>query len=270
MAIEKYNLYMPAQNLTNLSLNVDINRIGIDKINIDVNYGTSPATVSIKEGSIIEVNGNLYVINGSDYTFQMANATHNYITFTDNPSPAFGSAAARGTYRDDKKGFYQVDNVSRTLGWFIDQSNDLYCLDSQYKSQNLTKFKCRSSACNGTFYKVIFDDILYDNNDEFDAINKRFAAQNGGYYLISCFVAITWVAGGNVSPLLSIYLNGSDIQFIRNTYIPGSASIASTGINFSYLIQLKKGDYIEIYAGSGLTNSVVNTIDSYLDIVQLA
>jgi hypothetical protein len=113
---------------------MDLSRLGVDKTNITVNYATVPATVTIKEGSIIEVNGNLYTIEGADYSFQMANATHNYITFTDNPAVAFSSAAARGTYQDDKHGFYQVGNLVRTLQWYIDQTNSLSYIDFSIQS----------------------------------------------------------------------------------------------------------------------------------------
>jgi hypothetical protein len=269
MAIVKKNEYMPGQNLTSLALNVDINRLGVDKVNIDVNYGTVPATVTIKEGSIIEVNGNLYIITGSDYSFQMANAAHNYITFTDNPSPTFGSSASRGTYRDDKKGFYQADNISRTLNWFIDQPNDLYCLDNQYRSQNLTKFKCFASNASGSEHKVLFDDIIFDSNSEFDAVNKRFVSLYGGYYSINCWLNIGWVAGNNVLPSIELRLNGAIIQYVRTQVIPAALGIAASGISMSYLIRLKIGDYIEIWAASGFPTSISTGPDSYLDINQI-
>jgi hypothetical protein len=136
MAIVQKNLYLPGQNLTNLALNADLNRLGDDKTNITIDFGTTPATITIKVGSIIEVNGNCYAIEGIDYSFQMANATHNYITFTDNPNPSFSSAPARGTYTQAKCGFYQVDNLTRTLSWYINQTDSVFYRDlSIYFSQ---------------------------------------------------------------------------------------------------------------------------------------
>lgn len=132
MAIEKVNDFIigpPAQNLSNMGENVDLNALSDDKTQITVNFGTSPATVTIKVGSIIEVNGSRYKITGSDESFQMSNATHNYITFTDSPGTTFGSAASIGTYTADKQGFYQAGNLIRTLKWYIDQVEDTYYYD---------------------------------------------------------------------------------------------------------------------------------------------
>jgi hypothetical protein len=47
MPIVQKNLYLPGQNLTNLALNMDLVRLGIDIVNITVNFGTSPATITL-------------------------------------------------------------------------------------------------------------------------------------------------------------------------------------------------------------------------------
>lgn len=142
MAIEKINKYLPDQDLANLAENVDDNRLGLDLSEIEVSFATSPATVTIKLGSIIEVNGNWYKITSADYVFQMANATHNYITLTDNPAVAFSSAAAKGTFTAAKQGYYQTGNLIRTCKWFIDQTNEVYAIDQDNETghgQNQTQ-----------------------------------------------------------------------------------------------------------------------------------
>lgn len=123
MAIVQRNLYLPGRDLTNLAQNVDLNRVGMDLTDISIAFG-APSVVTVAAGSMIECNGNIYVLT-TDETFNMV-AGHNYITFTDNPAPAFASAAAKGTYSALKGGFYQAGNLIRTLKWFIDQTNESY------------------------------------------------------------------------------------------------------------------------------------------------
>lgn len=115
MAIVKRNDYSPGKKINNLSVNVDDNRLGNDQTYIEVNHTTNPSTITVKVGSLVEVNGNNYAIQNTDETFQMSNVTHEYITFTDNPSTSFGSAATRGTWNSAKQGWYQADGVTRTL-----------------------------------------------------------------------------------------------------------------------------------------------------------
>jgi hypothetical protein len=134
MAITKRNLYLPDRNLANLTVNVDDNRLGLDTSEISVDFTTSPATVTVKQGSIIEVNGNSYSITGTDYVFQMANASHNYITFTDDPAVGFSSAANVGNFNAQKQGFYQTGNLIRTLGYYIAQTDKRVIENKRYRS----------------------------------------------------------------------------------------------------------------------------------------
>jgi hypothetical protein len=271
MAIEKYNVYMPAQNLTNLSLNVDINRIGIDKINIDVNYGTSPATVSIKEGSIIEVNVNLYVINGSDYTFQMANATHNYITFTDNPSPTFGSAAAVGTYSNDKKAYYQADNVTRTLGWFIDQSiseHFIYLIrQTQVYDSDLMidRVSVSNSAPQGLdLAPMVFDIVLLDRLLNFDTVNSMFVCKYAGDYGIN-FSGVFYRGILSVGMYCNISVNGVAIS----TYYQDLSATSPATINMFVMTPLSVGDEITITTSRNIANAVAVAAGAVMGIFRI-
>lgn len=125
MAIVQKNLYTPGQNLNNQAENIDLNRVADDKSFITVNFGTSPATVTIKAGSLIEVNGNQYAIETADEVFQMSNASHNYITFN---GTTFASAASIGTFDSLKAGYYT--GTARTLKWHIDQTNSTYSIET--------------------------------------------------------------------------------------------------------------------------------------------
>ena len=122
MASVKKNLYQPGRNLDNLTQNVDINRFGDDKTFVEVDNSTSPATISIKRGSIIEVNGDVYTVEDSDYVFQASSTTHGFIGFD---GISFTSQAAIGTLNPLKQGYYQVDNITRTLKWMIDPVSEL-------------------------------------------------------------------------------------------------------------------------------------------------
>lgn len=119
MAITQLNSYLPSQNLTNLAENVDYNRVGDDKTDITVNHTTSPWTFTIKVGSLIEKDGNIYTVDTADYTLQATDNAHNYIVFT---GSAFASSANRGTYDPAKGGFY--DSGNRVLKYYIDPDND--------------------------------------------------------------------------------------------------------------------------------------------------
>jgi len=102
MAIVKYNNYMPGFSVSNLQGNHDYDRLGIDQSDITVDYTVSPAEVTVHDGSVIEANGDTYLING-DEVFTMANAAHDYITFN---GTAFSSAATVGTFDQVKNGYY--------------------------------------------------------------------------------------------------------------------------------------------------------------------
>jgi hypothetical protein len=152
MAITQKNNYSTSQNLSDLTENVDANRLGDDRTNISVNFGTTPATVSIKQGSWIEANGNLYVVDSADYSFQMSSSSDNYIYFNEaaGPPATFTSGTAKGTYRNDKIGTYQANNTSRTIRWYVDQTEETYNLDDSLQSYNIAGLKTEVNS-----YKVV-------------------------------------------------------------------------------------------------------------------
>lgn len=136
MSVEKKNVYIPGQNITNLGNNVDYNRVADDKTSITVNFTGSPASVTIKAGSLIESNGNLYRVN-ADVTFTMGSVNDTYILFDDTtpiaaPNWGFSSSTSRGTFDPAKQGFYSgIGNTIKTLKWYIDQTSETVGLDTQ-------------------------------------------------------------------------------------------------------------------------------------------
>lgn len=244
MSIIKVNTYLTDRNITNMALNVDYNRLGEDRTQITVNYGTTPATVTIKNGSIIECNGNRYLID-ADYSFQMANAAYNYLTFTDNPSIAFSSAATIGTFDAEKQGYYQADNLTRTLKYYIDQSGESeFCLiDAVFPNLTLTahnfdKMKIGiSTDYTGPATKIPFNTAYFDELGSFDLANYKYVARESGYYVVLCRAYYSSIGSAYIR------LNGINIENVFAKY---------SGWIYNDLLYLIKGDEIDVYmTGTG-------------------
>lgn len=241
MAVEKTNIYFPERNLTNLGLNIDYNRVADDRSAIEINTGTSPATIIIKQGSIIEVNGNRYIITDSDYSFQMDNASHRYITFTDNPNPLFSSASILGTFIPEKQGFYQADNVTRTLKYFIDQTNGNY--DRSYYQYDRIKIMLSANNTITANTKLKFDTVVFDKFNQFDTANYQYEVPEDGYYIIDfkgninldsradlmrnasvlCYTYAAYYA--TLICELIQYLDAGDVLYIRATRLTSSGTV---------------------------------------------
>jgi hypothetical protein len=196
MIVQK-NLYAVARNLNNLCLNVDANRLGDDNTFISVQYnGTNPAIVTVKVGSSVEVNGNLYTIEVADEVFTMANRDHKYIIFD---GTTFSSASTRGTENPLKCGWYQSDLVNRTLKWKIDQHlsgsqnalpfNNVINIDSLFYIDTLALVggSVGEDLTTGFIVKkpvIILCNIVYDNS--YTTPGDYFTSQNmilQSYYL---------------------------------------------------------------------------------------
>lgn len=143
--IDQNNLYIPSQSISSLTENVDDNRFSRDETNISVNFGTTPATVSIKAGSVIEADGDTYLVETSDFSFQMTNTTDNYVVF-DPAVPDFKSASVKGTYNNTKLGVYQTGNVKRTIRWYIDQTEETYNIDDSLLNYNIGGLKTEQNS----------------------------------------------------------------------------------------------------------------------------
>jgi len=267
MIVQK-NLYLPGQDLTNLAQNVDYNRYQDFKGTITVNFGTVPATVTVKVGTILEVNGNLYAIETADYVFQMDNATHKYLTFTDNPAVDFGSAAAIGTYTAAKQGYYQAGNIIRTLPFYIDQTNKSYFSLIDEKDYGLTtvtrkfdRMKMNSNAnTSGVDFIIEFSSVSYDVLGSWDTVNYQFVVNEDGFYSIKLGYTFMSNGGAACDPDITIRNNGNSIAKMSNKFAAtvlfarNSTFIATT----EFLI---KNDVINFFVkvnGATLTTDNVN------------
>jgi hypothetical protein len=233
MAITQLNLYTPGQNLSNLANNTDYNRLGVDKTNISVNFGTTPATVSIKQGSIIEANGNLYTVSGADFSFQMTNATDNYIAFAEG-TPTFNSVTVKGTYRDDKLGTYQADDSTRTLRWYIDQTEETYDLDDSLQSYNIAGLK---TEMNG--YAYVFDTTGPITATLTSTIAQTLSQEFFLYKPVN-LITTTFRGGGGFVDLGA----GSELQIQYNSVWIRIINLQAPGLGTNYLFNaLAPGKY---------------------------
>ena len=271
MAITQRNTYIPGQNIMNMANNIDYNRLNDCKARITVNFGVSPASVTVKVGSIIEVNGNLYCITGADYTFAMANAAHNYLTFTDNPGTAFSSSASMGTYDAAKQGYYQAGNIIRTLPFYIDQANSevSYMMDENYnnirprmKIWSRVQVSMSANQLLGAGVEVIkFDTETYDELGEWNVGTYTFTAYESGRYMIDVTATIDGQAVGVAcDALLGISINagaptaGCLVVSVPNAFSPFIASGSVHKLQY-----LKAGDHVTFVVsnGFGANNSTV-------------
>lgn len=193
MAVVKYNNYIAPHDVVNLSNNVPIDIIGKDQSSISINFGTVPATVTIKKGSLIEHNNNYYYIS-DDESFQMANAGHEYIGFN---GSSFSSLANIGTYDYDKIGFYNGNY--RVLKYFIHQSGEWYnnlfevqIGDEHFISIQHDHIKVGLSTdfytAAQTWEIIPFDTIYFDDLGRWDNVNYEFICANSGHYIIDLIV----------------------------------------------------------------------------------
>lgn len=125
-----------------------------------------------------------------------------------------------------------------------------------------TNAKCRvwlntlqADLPNLTYTKVLFDSKSYDPNNCFDLTNRRFIAPESGFYQINTSVYFAnCVADKTYSS--AIYKNGVAVSYCHFTF-SNTAELVCLPKNCD-VIQLNKGDYIEIFARS---ISGTNTVD---------
>jgi|GEM_PF-6355026 len=123
MAIVKVNDYEQGiQDISNLAENVDNLRLGVDLTWVE----KISTTYYVKQGSIIELNGDTYVVQDSDEI--ITGSALKYIYFN---GSSFSFSATVPVLDSTKLGYYNGSN--RAIRWvqdagsvFIDEKNDIY------------------------------------------------------------------------------------------------------------------------------------------------
>ncbi|WP_064201870.1 hypothetical protein [Brevibacillus brevis] len=111
-----------------------------------------------------------------------------------------------------------------------------------------------------TFTKIKFNTATHDNLQEFDKNQSRFVAKALGDYLI---VGSARIKSPTTSPNglhLEIRING-ELHKVLSSIV--SYSNHAWCLNGSNIVQLKPGDYVELFGYSFFTNGVIEAIPAY-------
>jgi hypothetical protein len=254
--MEQLNLYLPNRDLDNLANNVDYNRLAYDGIEIDVDFGVSPAKITIKKGSLIEVNGNLYTAT-TDEDFTMSLASHNYIVFD---GISWSSASGKGTYSPEKQGFYQSDNISKTSKWFIVDGNNTFYIDKHlYLNSNENTFNMTRISKNnftpGSGQVSFTPDI--DTLDEWST-NVATIKLDGLYMLT--FNANLNLTAGPQSKNISIQVNAANVAFAQYTEGISRVTSKTSGVSCHALVGLSALNTVTFNTSAGGSNASCSII----------
>jgi len=135
-----------------------------------------------------------------------------------------------------------------------------------------TQCKCKAylnSAQNNltdaTNVKVLLDTEIYDIGADFDTANSRFTAPVSGYYLVSGAVGFSGVIADKTYQTL-VYVNGIEVSYA----MVHSSHTGSLRVQFSDIVYVSAGQYIELYARANAGASTVDLIaalaSTYLNI----
>ncbi|WP_370391336.1 hypothetical protein [uncultured Winogradskyella sp.] len=115
----------------------------------------------------------------------------------------------------------------------------------------------------GGWQKVVFNNVAFDTNTEFDIAQNRFVAANAGFYKINAGFHTSFQDNDQLYGI-AVYINGSIYQ--ESTYNHHSNGDVARSINC--MVNLNAGDFVEIYVvnfqindGTNGTNGV--EIDSF-------
>lgn len=154
------------------------------------------------------------------------------------------SATKQGTWINFLTTPTGSDWAARKINMQISPSGYLY-----YKvgTAQVYKSSAPQTLTNATYSVVSFDSEKWDNRSVYDGINTtRLLAQQDGKYQVSSTVG--FAANGNGARIINFRVNGnlSDRYGYQSTISIGSDLI--TVISSSTTLDLKAGDYVEVYA----------------------
>jgi hypothetical protein len=124
MAIVKKNTYVPGSNndLTNVALNIDLQRLGTDLTHVVYSGGN----FLIKVGSLVECNGSLYAVEGADISIAPASG----VLIFDSSTLLFSISASAFAYDATKSGEYITGSpTKRVCKWVLGASGSVNIRD---------------------------------------------------------------------------------------------------------------------------------------------
>lgn len=111
-----------------------------------------------------------------------------------------------------------------------------------------------------TFTKINFNTTTQDEHQEFDKNQSRFVAKALGDYLIVGSARIKCPTSSPNGMHLEVRING-ELHKVLNSIV--SYSNHAWCLNGSSIVQLKPGDYVELFGYSFFANGVVEAIPTY-------
>ena len=246
-------------NILELQLTTDKTFKGYHQLTL-TEYDTTTVP-AIAAGSAIECNGALYkfdteeaisttdpvtsatVADGTVYVCIVPGTTTCTAAFT----------ATAPTWSDSKQGWYGTGGQAnhRYSEYVIYKSSTSYSKQKRVNPrsneiQPLTKtvVSARLSANQNSTSEsmtVIFNSEILDTNSEYDVSNGKFTAKYSGYYLFGGIIAIS---NSSANPGLNVLKNGS--QYPGSVASWSAAMSGNPFLNFSFILYLIPGDYIEL------------------------
>jgi hypothetical protein len=230
MAITKQNTYEIGVNndISNLSVNVDRNRLGEDKIILEV----SGSDLLIKVGSLIEANGSLWAVDTSDISITLADG---YLVF-DDAVPEFKIIDAETAELDPTRaGFYRPapNDTEKVTRWDISGTDLILNVNRQLYHEKT------NSKANATFEFVELNALTSDSIQS-DKVDSSYS-------------------GGTSETVLTHNSNGQPVGFTITRPISGLIEYSNSipvGGPFVVTVQLLvDGTYRDVFGAQGTAGS---------------
>jgi hypothetical protein len=189
MATNKKNTYVIGSNndLTNGLANIDYNRVNTDLTVVE----WSGSDFIVKEGSTLEVNGNLYTVESADETISAASGAVVY-----NESTGWAISSDTPVLRPDKGGYYLSDGVTRVTRWDVLSSGSVYINANRQlfgegnvdiEAHNIIASGDVIVSGDGTFNNIILSGALSN-----EAVESQGFSGDISYIKYDSGVAICW------------------------------------------------------------------------------
>lgn len=230
---------------------------------------------SHKDTLIVTVSGNNQTVSGRKvFTSGISLAVEGLYGTATGYTPGRSTVGASGAMWivDDIKtsgSFYATRNPVNNFELVVKQY-----VDSNFLSSNISLVRAERSGNqsipNNTSTRVIFNNEIFDTNDEFDSGNGIFTAKVAGYYQISA--GIEFDANGTGYRNLEICgSEGSGTRIVTSQYFGDTSATLSTTMNASALKYLSAGNTIAVFAqqNSGAALNVIGSPYTFISIMRI-
>jgi hypothetical protein len=205
MAISKQSFYEIGVNndLSNVSVNVDRNRLGADFLFCEISGGN----LLIKVGSVIEANGSVYRVEDSDISITLIDG----IIFFDDETNSFLIEDTNLIGLDRTRvGYYRINqNTNRKASKFEIENGVLYSVQERSRAYFICD-KNRNSGELRVANKVLFSKAKGDLTPEFTSDQIQYPPIGFSFFLIDnlepgaagVLASVNSTIGGNISKFI--------------------------------------------------------------------